>query len=241
MKFASALTAFALAFNLGNAFSWQAWTPAGANDGRSPCPGLNTLANHAYINHNGSDIQRADLINALMSVYNLDSGISAALTDGALNSLGRTSTNGVVLDLKALNKHNAIEHDASLSRKDLGDTGSDNFSVQRSLVDQLKGLSSDGTVLTWCNVATARNLRVKQESASDPDFSFSLKQGAIALAEASLVVEVFGNGKNVSVDNIESFFWKEQIPTGWTQPVNALGAATAAKDVIYLKGLTLIC
>lgn len=31
------------------------------------CPALNTLANHGYINHNGSDIERQSIIDALLA------------------------------------------------------------------------------------------------------------------------------------------------------------------------------
>lgn len=41
---------------------WTNWKPAGAGDSRSPCPGLNSLANHGFLNHNGKDITIPQLI-----------------------------------------------------------------------------------------------------------------------------------------------------------------------------------
>jgi len=241
MKFVAAtLAAFALSINLVDGFVWQAWSPAGTGDSRAPCPGLNTLANHGYINHNGSDIQQADLVSALMGVYNLDEDLADTLASAAYSDLGRTNANGVeVLNLFDLAQHNVIEHDASLTRNDLGDVGSDNWSVQRTLLDQLKNLSADGQVLTWCSLASARTMRPNQEAVSDPTYGFSVTQSATAYAEASLVLEIFGNSKNVSLDHVESFFWNEEIPTDWVQPATAYGEIAAAEDVTYLKGLTL--
>jgi hypothetical protein len=43
----------------------------GIGDRRGPCPGLNTLANHGFINRNGSDIDPRDLINAIKDAYNV--------------------------------------------------------------------------------------------------------------------------------------------------------------------------
>lgn len=41
---------------------WTDWKPAGPGDVRSPCPGLNALANHGFLNHNGKDITIPQLI-----------------------------------------------------------------------------------------------------------------------------------------------------------------------------------
>jgi hypothetical protein len=62
-----AVVAFASAFP-GHKFAYQA---PGPNDARSPCPGLNTLANHGYINRNGRNIQGSDIINAAQQVYSI--------------------------------------------------------------------------------------------------------------------------------------------------------------------------
>ncbi|KAJ3569128.1 heme-thiolate peroxidase [Leucocoprinus birnbaumii] len=43
----------------------------GPSDSRSPCPALNTLANHGYIKHSGQDIGFIELVKALHHVYNL--------------------------------------------------------------------------------------------------------------------------------------------------------------------------
>ncbi len=44
---------------------------AGPGDARSPCPGLNALANHGYINRNGRNIKGEDIISAASAVYNI--------------------------------------------------------------------------------------------------------------------------------------------------------------------------
>ncbi|GMF13647.1 unnamed protein product [Phytophthora lilii] len=46
---------------------------------RSPCPGLNTLANHGYLPRNGQNITKAVLGPAIMSVYNLGEDATATL------------------------------------------------------------------------------------------------------------------------------------------------------------------
>jgi hypothetical protein len=92
------------------------------------------------------------------------------------------------LDLVDLREHNVVEHDASLTRRDAGDAEGDNWSPQPDLVEQLKSLSKDGKYLDWCDFAKARLLRMKQEQASDPNYSLSFKQSFIAYGESSLVL-----------------------------------------------------
>lgn len=57
------------------------WVPAGPDDARSPCPMLNTLANHAYIHHDGRNITRGDLAEALMQTVNFDQALAMSMFD----------------------------------------------------------------------------------------------------------------------------------------------------------------
>jgi hypothetical protein len=59
------------------------------------------------------------------------------------------------------------------------------------------------------------------ESTSDQNYTLSTKQSLTAYGEAELVIQIFGNGQNVSFDNFNSFFLSEQIPDGWNPPAKA--------------------
>ncbi len=61
------VVALAHAFPTGKYF----YQRPGPNDARSPCPGLNTLANHGYLNRDGRNIRGDDIINAALQVYNI--------------------------------------------------------------------------------------------------------------------------------------------------------------------------
>lgn len=41
---------------------WLDWQAPGEGDVRSPCPGLNSLANHGFLNRNGKDLTIPELI-----------------------------------------------------------------------------------------------------------------------------------------------------------------------------------
>ncbi|KAF9476626.1 hypothetical protein BDN70DRAFT_157817 [Pholiota conissans] len=65
--------------------------PSGAS--RSPCPALNTLANHGFIRRAGSDLKFFDLLRAIVLVYNLSYPLSFLLTAGAFITCGKVSFN----------------------------------------------------------------------------------------------------------------------------------------------------
>lgn len=213
------------------------WKAPGATDHRSPCPALNTLANHGYLNRNGQGISRVQLIAGLTGIYNLESNFANTLADSAFELAETDAYGRKVLDLQALRKHNAIEHDASLIRYDFGDVGGDNFSAQRILLNQLKNLSSDGKSLGWKDFAKARNLRQKQEQSSDASFSLTTKQSATAISEATAALRVFGDGNSIPLDYVESFFWSERIPDGWNTPSNSYSMSQVLLDVAKLRTL----
>jgi hypothetical protein len=84
------------------------------NYNRAPCPGLNTLANHGYLNRNGLNITDTELIEAFLNVYGIGKGFSSTLVDGIKDIKNAYGS----LDLNKLREHNLIEHDVSLVHSD---------------------------------------------------------------------------------------------------------------------------
>ncbi|KAG7375960.1 hypothetical protein PHYPSEUDO_014779 [Phytophthora pseudosyringae] len=76
---------------------------------RSPCPGLNALANHGYLPRNGQNIVKGELKTAIMNVFNM------------ANDTATTQVRPVpeVFSLDYLGQHILPEHDASLLRSDV--------------------------------------------------------------------------------------------------------------------------
>jgi hypothetical protein len=107
------------------------WQAPGSTDKRSPCPALNALANHGYLNRNGKQLTAKAMQNAMSLVYNLSPAFGDALATAAVKGL---SPNGTSIDLDQLQLHGFIEHDASLVHKDsaLGP----NWIVDKELLDQ---------------------------------------------------------------------------------------------------------
>lgn len=106
------LTTFAAPAPAGHAFQ-----APGPGDVRSPCPGLNSLANHGFINRNGKHMTVPDLVAGGKAGLNMGADFMAAI--GAAGILSNPNPAEGYFDLNDLNEHNfPIEHDGSLSRQD---------------------------------------------------------------------------------------------------------------------------
>ncbi|KAF7884460.1 uncharacterized protein EAF02_004796 [Botrytis sinoallii] len=99
--------------------SFTNWSPPGPGDVRSPCPAMNSLANHGFLPHDGKGITVPDVITALDAALNVGVDFATAIgTAGLLSVQGNLFATSFNLD--DLNEHNfPIEHDGSLSRRRL--------------------------------------------------------------------------------------------------------------------------
>jgi hypothetical protein len=202
-------------------FDCPKWIPASTTAKRSPCPALNTLANHGYLWRNGSGISADDLVQATESVYRLSPFVGSKLASVAINGL---APNTGRLDLDQLQKHGFIEHDASLTRNDTDLPGSNNnWEVAPDLVLQLLSFADSTGRITMKALASARHLREMQSNRENPEFSFGLKEKFIAYAEAALLWEYLSDpqSKSLSSTQLREFFLLERIPANVTatQPI----------------------
>lgn len=130
------------------------WHAPVRGDVRSPCPALNSLANHGYIPRDGKKLGVSMVVKALGKALNVSEETATTLAKGGL----RTSSDPAsgTFSLEDLRKHNMIEHDASLSRKDTSVDG-DNFSFNREVFDEfLSHFKGSSGVITIPAAAAAR-------------------------------------------------------------------------------------
>ncbi|CAG8455541.1 11102_t:CDS:2 [Scutellospora calospora] len=168
------------------------WQAAGPTDKRSACPGLNALANHGYLPRDGENITAQQLIKAVQDAYNVSAAVSTALTYNALVSCGLLFKK--TFDLKEISKHNGVEHDASLTRKDHF------FAKYRQIrLNHSKEF----------NPEVVYGIRQKILSA-----------GEIAL----LLLVLGGNTDNeIDIGLLETFLKDERVPDGWRKPDKVVG------------------
>ncbi|GMF49938.1 unnamed protein product [Phytophthora fragariaefolia] len=185
---------------------------------RSPCPGLNTLANHGYLPRNGQNFTKAVLGPAIMSVYNLGEDATATL----LALVPDTFT------LDYLSTHNVIEHDASLIHNDEY-FGGDPANVNITLAEQLLERGQTSGKLGVTELGAARKARLADSIAINPNVTFGTTQQTLAFLESSILLLGFGSKTNesVPVDVARSFLVDEKIPDGWVRASSSISAAEA--------------
>lgn len=120
---AAALAPMASAALSETEFPFQAPT---STDSRSPCPGLNALANHGILPRDGKNIDLATLSVATFKGFSLAEG--ATVLVGGVGLKASTTGNASTFHLEDLNAHEVIEHDGSMSREDINSGNSLTFS-----------------------------------------------------------------------------------------------------------------
>ncbi|KAL8650409.1 MAG: hypothetical protein Q9226_005158 [Calogaya cf. arnoldii] len=104
------------------------------SSGRSPCPGINALANHGYLPHNGLNVSLERFITGFRKGLNFDEKFVRDAV--AVYQPFTTTGNNNTLNLNDLDHHSIPgEHDGSLSRDDLcfGDNHSFNQTIWNSV------------------------------------------------------------------------------------------------------------
>lgn len=146
------------------------------------------------------------------------------------------------LNLDELDRHGAVEHDVSMSRRDFAQ--GDNHSKQEDLVEDMLASARDGECLTVDDWAKFRIQRIEQQKRDNAQLEFGSVQDSLGLAETALLQKTFGDssaGWSVPVSYMAAIFREERLPIeeGWKKrwwwPVGIIeltAAAQAFKKVV---------
>ncbi|KAL0940551.1 uncharacterized protein CTRU02_203314 [Colletotrichum truncatum] len=195
----------------------NAWQAPGADDRRSPCPLLNSLANHGYLPRNGKDISVDALIEGMHTGLNLREDAKLFFRLQGNKALEASSTgNKNTFHLNDLNKHDLIEHDASLSRADI--YFGDNWSFNQTIFDETKSYWPSETI-SISDAARALASRQKSAEKVNPEFKLPLDGHTNSLGQTAMYLGLFGNYDNGNANRawVEYFFENERLPfeLGW--------------------------
>ncbi|RAL16830.1 putative peroxidase [Aspergillus homomorphus CBS 101889] len=207
--------------------------PAAAGDARSPCPVLNSLANHNRLPHDGRNITAPQLRSALGSI-GLGADLSALLvwraftihnddaefgphgSIGGLRDAEDVTADGVpVLHLDKVGRPHAIEHDVSVTRQDraLGDP----IALDPALYEQF--LASTPHRFGVPELGRYRKVRYAEQAKANPDLKFERREHYIACGELAVLRCLFGEGvfKGIPKEYLEALFGEERLPLkeGW--------------------------
>lgn len=199
-----------------------------AKNHRSPCPALNTLANHGYIPRDGKNLTPEMLARGVTEVFNIDPSLASTLTAGL----------PAQFTLADLGEHNFIEHDASLVHDDAF-FGKDPASVNASLVQDLLARADDKGQITASSLAHFRRWREQQCAKDDPKYGLSYKQQLVAYGEAAVLLLAMGHydSETISTDHARSFLEEERIPPAFAKSTTPVSKSTALYLALKLKWL----
>ncbi|RMY25760.1 hypothetical protein D0867_00502 [Hortaea werneckii] len=183
----------------------HAFQAPGPNDRRGPCPGLNSLANHGYIPHNGIT-SVAQAIDACQKAFGMgyDLGALLAIYSAALDgNLGTFSIGGPTHSLLGLNllgtpkglsgSHNVFEGDASPTRGDLYVVG-DDYSLQIDRFQELWDLGKEDDNYDLPALTKGRVKQFQHSVETNPYFFYAPFSGMIANPAAWVFIyRLFGN------------------------------------------------
>ncbi|KAF2110214.1 Chloroperoxidase [Lophiotrema nucula] len=241
MKLAAALSVLVglAASNANCQIDFKNWHPPIPGDVRSPCPLLNSLANHDILPRNGKGITILKVVEALGASINVSVEIATTLGKAGL-SLSANPAGGS-FNLDDLNKHNAIEHDASLSRKDFN-SGGDSHTFSQEIFDEYIGAFNGSTEITLPAAALARWNRVQTEQHRDPKFVYGPTQRFNSYLETVIYNLVLGNAttQRTPMEFVKIFFQEERLPfnEGWRTPQIPIDGFALSQTVLNLALLT---
>jgi len=211
---------------LSPAFAWA--EPDLKTQSRSPCPMLNTLANHGMLPRDGKQITADMFADALKKHLNVEWAFWWVVADTAIKAVKPGAT---AIDLHDLAFHNGIQHDAALTRNDKGQ-GEFFTRVNMTLVKQLV-MMNNGQPLSYLEMARARRLREGQSEAWNRNYtlpgqdssSVATNKWFLAIDQAAVPLLVLSdnvpnkkeNTGVVPIDRLMTFFQYERLPyeNGW--------------------------
>ncbi|KAF7539525.1 heme-thiolate peroxidase [Neopestalotiopsis clavispora] len=215
---------------------YSSWSPAGPNDYRGPCPMMNTLANHGFLPHDGRNITKANAVAALGNGINFDPDLASLMWEQAV--IANPQPNATFFTLYHLNRHNVLEHDASMSRSDA--FFGNNHVFNQTIFDMTRVYWTN-EVLTAQMLADGKLTRQITSRSQNPNYTFTETTEHFSLGEVAAPIIVFGDMTAGTVNRtwVEYFFENERLPSslGWTkkeEPVTLVNV-TGVTDMIDAK------
>lgn len=226
--------------------------PATAKDIRGPCPGLNTLASHGYLNRNGI-VTPQEIVTAVQEGFNMDWDLATLVTWGAFLVDGNHLTNLMSIGQKSaetgknpptpaivggLNTHGVFEGDASTTRGDF--YFGDNHSFNETLFDVFLNKSAvyGGGKYDINAAAEVRWARLQDSLARNPNFTFTTPRYFTAYAESAFPYRFFVDGRDTSASLnttvARGFFQDTTYPVDFYRRNGTFGLSDIGYDLDFL-------
>lgn len=206
---------------------------------RSPCPGLNTLANHGFIPHNGKGNTIPILLKGLAEGMNMGADFTVAI--GGAGLLASPNPLGGSFDLSDLNQHNfPIEHDASMSRQDAA-LGNDQPFYNPNW-QQYISFFNGKTTTDIPTASHAKFARYNDSLTRNPQFTYGLREAIFSYGENAIYLQAMSDpvSGQAKLSYVRSLFEKEQLPfaLGWRPSKSPITLASLGNMVTQLYAVS---
>jgi len=229
------------------------WQPLKHGDIRGPCPGLNTLASHGWIDRSGITTP-SKIVKAVQEAFNGGNDLAiffayaGMLVDGnlltGLMSIGSKSpATGPDPPPPAmaagLDAHILFEGDVSMSRADafFGDNHSFNDTVFQEFIDYSNRIGNGNFNATVA--AELRLQRFKDSVATNPEFNFEMPRATTCYGECALAYRLFVDGRiqdgQLNLTVARDFFQHHRMPPCFHRHNGSYGFTELGDDVTLLK------
>ncbi|KAF7304532.1 HEME-HALOPEROXIDASE domain-containing protein [Mycena chlorophos] len=190
----------------------------GPNDQRSPCPGLNSLANHGYLPRNGQNITVPQILNAALEGFNYDWAVLLlAAKNGLLTRTDKGSETNMSLEPLVL--HNLIERDASLSRDDYRNGTGDNLHFNETIYSFMANSNPGVDYYNTTSTAHVMYQNLEFSKATNPTLINTQKEVNARAGTAALALTSMGNATTGVAPKqfVDILFREERLPflEGW--------------------------
>ena len=173
---------------------WPEYVAPKDGDSRSACPMLNAMANHGILPHDGRDISFKELNQKVRETFNFAPSFCFFVPKFSADFLDRSYWHDK-FDLEELSKHNAIEHDASLTRHDVAlvaDQGKPDLELVNELLKEATGKMPDGSpLLTKKDLSLALSKRRFHARKTNENYTESLFHNTFGSAKCVLGSQTF--------------------------------------------------
>jgi len=180
----------------------------------TPCPILNTLMKMCLLDPK-KEWSTQDLQDALKNIK-LSKFLSFLLTTSTNNAL---KSQNLPFSAKSLQKHNLIEHDASMSREDynLGD----NIHFNKERFDLIKKYFKEQKYITLKEFTEYRYHLYKKSLKENPNFTFGVNQYFTVGAETCAIFISLSEDDKLSLKKLRHVFEKETLDNVKTNIIDA--------------------
>lgn len=157
-----------------------------------------------------------------MEVYNIDILLAQLFTTGGNLVIQPDLFSGIftqTVNLEDLGKHNAIEHDGSLTRKD--ESQGDSLRLDPALLQAM--LDDSSTDFLDFNTLGRSRARLEKDMAARGLPPLDGKADFIAYGEAALILQTFGQHTGQAPkEAVKQFFSEERLPDGYQKPADLI-------------------